>query len=132
MEAYLWTFVNYEQNNRTRLLLMAEFAYNNAKNASTDHIPFELNYGYFSRVFYEENINPYSKLKAANKLLTKFQKLIIVYKKNIYYIQKLQKQVYEKAVKPRSYTLSNKVWLNSKYFKIKQNCKLESKFFELF
>ena len=40
MEAYLRAFVNFEQNDRARLLPMAEFAYNNAKNASTGHTPF--------------------------------------------------------------------------------------------
>ena len=46
MEAYLWAFVNFEQNDRARLLPMAEFAYNNAKNSSTGHTLFELNCGY--------------------------------------------------------------------------------------
>ena len=46
MEAYLQTFVNFEHNDWVRLLPMAEFAYNNAKNASTDHTPFALNYDY--------------------------------------------------------------------------------------
>ena len=50
MEAYLRAFVNFEQNDWVRLLPMAEFAYNNAKNASTDHTPFELNYGYHPRM----------------------------------------------------------------------------------
>ena len=46
MEAYLQTFVNFEQNDWARFLPMAEFAYNNAKNASTGHTPFELNCGF--------------------------------------------------------------------------------------
>ena len=33
---------------------------------------------------------------------------------------------------PRRYTLNNKIWLNSKYIKTKQNCKLEFRFFDLF
>ena len=37
MEAYLRAFVNFEQNDWARLLPMAEFAYNNAKNATTGH-----------------------------------------------------------------------------------------------
>ena len=32
-------------------------------------------------------------------------------------------------MKPKSYALGDKVWLNSKYIKIKQNRKLEAKFF---
>ena len=46
MKAYLQAFVNFEQNNWARVLPMAEFAYINAKNASTGHTPFELNFGY--------------------------------------------------------------------------------------
>ena len=55
MEAYLRVFVNFEQNDWARLLLIAEFAYNNttynnAKNATTSYNSFELNYGYHPRV----------------------------------------------------------------------------------
>ena len=39
---------------------MAEFAYNNTKNASTDHTPFELNYGYYPQMSYKEDVNPRS------------------------------------------------------------------------
>lgn len=46
MKAYLWAFVNFEQNDWPRLLPMAEFAYNNDKNASASHTPFELNCNY--------------------------------------------------------------------------------------
>ena len=46
MEAYLRAFVNFEQNDWAKLLPMAEFAYNNAKNASTGFTPFKLNCGY--------------------------------------------------------------------------------------
>ena len=47
MEAYLWIFVNFEQNDWARLLPMAEFAYNNAKNPSTGYTSFKLNCGYY-------------------------------------------------------------------------------------
>ena len=36
---------------------MAEFAYNNAKNTSTNYTPFELNYGYYPRVLYKEDLD---------------------------------------------------------------------------
>ena len=45
MEAYLQAFVNFEQNDWGKILPMAEFAHNNAKNASTGYTPFELNCG---------------------------------------------------------------------------------------
>ena len=53
-------------------------------------------------------------------------------KKNLHYAQKLQKQAYNKGVKPKSYAPSDKIWLNNKYIKTKQNRKLEAKFFRLF
>ena len=57
---------------------------------------------------------------------------MIVYRKNLYHAQKLQKQAHNKNVKPRSHVSSDKVWLNSKYLKIKQNQKLEARFFRPF
>lgn len=54
-------------------------------------------------------------------------------RKNLHYIQKFQKQYYNKVTKPRSYALGDKVWLNNKYIKTKnRNCKLEAKFFGTF
>ena len=39
---------------------MAEFVYDNAKNASTGHMPFELNCGYHPRISYKEEVDPCS------------------------------------------------------------------------
>lgn len=49
--------------------------------------------------------------------------------KDLYYIQKLPEQDHDKVVKPKSYALDSKVWLNNKYIEIKRNDKLEAKFF---
>ena len=78
MKAYLQAFVNFEQNDWAQLFLMAEFAYNNAINASTGHTLFELNSGYHFCVSYKEDLNPHSKLKIAEKLSSKLQNLIAV------------------------------------------------------
>ena len=48
---------------------MAEFAYNNAKNASTGYTCFELNFEYNSWMFYKEDVDPCSKSKSADELL---------------------------------------------------------------
>ena len=53
-------------------------------------------------------------------------------RKNFYHAQELQKRAYNKGVNLRSYAPGDKIWLNSKYIKIKQNQKLKAKFFELF
>ncbi len=65
---------------------MAEFAYNNAKNANTGHIPFELNYSYYPRVFFEEDVNPRSRFRFANELTKELRELIEVCCKNLLYI----------------------------------------------
>ena len=57
--------------------------------------------------FFEKNINPCSKSKSADKLLTELQKLMTVCRKNLYHSQELQKQAYNKSVKPESYTSGN-------------------------
>ncbi len=108
---------------------MAEFAYNNMKNASTGHTPFELNSGFHLRVSYKEDVDPRSQSKSADKLATELRELMAVYKENFQHAQELQKRYHDKHVKPRSYTLGDKVWLNSKYIKNKRNRKLEAKFF---
>ena len=108
---------------------MAEFAYNNAKNASTGHTPFELNCGYHPRMSYEDDVDPRSKSKSADNLSAELRELMIVCRENLHHAQELQKRAHDKGVKPRSYAPGDKVWLNSKYIKTKQNRKLEAKFF---
>ena len=73
MKAYLQAFMNFERNNWARLLLMAEFVYNNVKNLSNGHTPFELNCSYHFCVFFEENTNPCSQLKSADELLAEHE-----------------------------------------------------------
>ena len=52
-----------------------------------------------------------------------------VCRENLYHAQELQKQGYNKGVKPRNYAPGDIIWLNSKYINTKQNQKLEAKFF---
>ncbi len=111
---------------------MVEFAYNNAKNASTDHTPFKLKYGYYSRISFKEDIDPRLRSCSTNKLAEELRKLMKVCCQNLLHTQELQKRAYDKEIKSRSYAPGEKVWLNSKYIKIKRNKKLESKFFRPF
>ena len=111
---------------------MAEFAYNNAKNTSIGHTLFELNCGYYPRMSYKEEVEFSSKAKLAAELSAELRELMIVCRENIYHTQKLQKTAHDKGLKPRSYAFGNKIWLNSKYIKIKQNQKFETKFFRSF
>ena len=128
MKAYFWAFVHFEQNNWAQLLPMAEFAYNNAKNASTGFMPFELNYGYHPRVSYEEELDLRSQSKTIKELSFKLWNLMAVCQQNLQHAQKLQKRAHNKGTKPQSYALGNKVWLSSKHLKTKRNRKLKAKF----
>ena len=69
IKTYLWAFVNFEQKDWAKLLPMTEFASNNAKNSSIGHTPFKLNCGYHFCVSFEEDTDPYSQSKSADKLL---------------------------------------------------------------
>ena len=79
---------------------MAEFAYNNSKNASTSYMPFELNCDYHLWMSYKEEVDPRSQSKSADKLSEKLRELMIIFYENFYHAQKLQKQAHDKGVKP--------------------------------
>ena len=132
MEAYLRAFVYWEQDDWARLLLMAEFAYNNAKNASTGHMLFKLNCGYHPIVSFKENVDLRLKSRSANKLVEELRELMEVCCQNLFHAQELQKKAHDKGVKSHNYALNKKVWLNSKYIKTKKNKKLKNKFFGSF
>ena len=102
MEAYFQAFVNFEQNDWARLLFIVEFAYNNAKNAYTGYTLFELNCEYHLCVFYkeEEIFDPRLQSKTAEQLSSKLRNLMAVCQQNFHHAQELQKQAYNKGVKP--------------------------------
>ena len=72
IEAYFLAFINFEQNNWARLLPIAEFAYNNTKNASTGQ-------SYHSWISYKDEVNPCSKSKSADKLSAELKELMIIF-----------------------------------------------------
>ena len=70
---------------------MTEFAYNNARNASTGHTPFELNCGYHPRILYKKDVDLRSQSKSADKLSAELRELMIVCRENLHHAQKFQK-----------------------------------------
>ncbi len=64
---------------------MTEFAYNNTKNASTSHTPFELNYEYYPRVFFKNETNFCSRSCSIDKLAKELRKLIEICCQNLLY-----------------------------------------------
>lgn len=70
---------------------MAEFAYNNSKNASIVHMFFELKHGYNPYVFFEDEVDFYSKSCLANELTKKLRKLMLICQQNLFHSQNVQK-----------------------------------------
>ena len=50
LEQYLCVYCNYQQDNWSKLLPLAEFAYNNAPSATTGVSPFFANKGYYPNI----------------------------------------------------------------------------------
>ncbi len=71
---------------------MAKFAYNNTKNASTSHTPFELNCGYQPKVSFEEDIDPCLRSRSVNELAEELKELREVCCQNLLHAQELQKE----------------------------------------
>ena len=78
---------------------MAKFVYNNFKNASTSHTPFELNCGYHLRMLYKEEVDFRSESKSADELSEKLRELMVICRENLYHSQELQKWAHGKGVK---------------------------------
>ena len=64
---------------------MAEFAYNNVKNASTDFTPFKLNCGYHLWISYKENLDPRSQSKTAEELSSELRNMMAACQQNLYH-----------------------------------------------
>lgn len=60
-------------------LFIAKFVYNNIKNINTSFTLFKLNCDYYSHIFYQDNINPYSNSYLTNKLANELKYLMFIY-----------------------------------------------------
>lgn len=108
---------------------MAEFAYNNAKNISTVQTPIEFQCGFYSRVLFKTNVDPYSGSCLAKKLADELRELIKICCQTLLYAQELQKRAQNQGLLSWSYATGEKTWLNSNFIKTKQNRKIEKMFF---
>ena len=55
---------------------MPEFTYNDSKNASINHTLFKLNWSYYPKVAFKENVDLRLRSRSANKLAEELKKLI--------------------------------------------------------
>lgn len=88
LEQYLRAYVNYQQDNWTDWLAIAEFAYNNSLSSSTKLTPFFANYGFHPRFEIKKNPSVTSPLpKEVKHLTTNFANLEAFVKTELRYAQ---------------------------------------------
>lgn len=57
---------------------MADFAYNNAKKVSIDHTPFELYYGYYPHISFENNADSHTRSHLVEELIKDLRDLMSI------------------------------------------------------
>jgi hypothetical protein len=126
LETYLRCFVNYQQDDWTRMLPSGEYAYNSSVNATTGRSPFELVYRFIPNM----QMNPpteegFSKIGAPDALDTveEHAKEISEYKEIWNKAQETSKKYYDKKHKQRSYRIGSEVLLSSRNLKLRKPCK---------
>ena len=97
LETYLRHYCNHNQDNWAAILDLAEFSYNNAIHSSTNHSPFEANYGYHPQD--PSAITSIDTVPAANNHLARLRRLHQELKENIKDAQENQARFYNQRVK---------------------------------
>lgn len=78
-------------------------------NANISYTSFEPNYNYYPHISFKDKVNFHTKSRLTNKLAKKLKELMSICQQILFHAQKLQKQAYDKRVKPCSYTPDDKV-----------------------
>jgi hypothetical protein len=117
LEQYLRIFCHYQQDDWHDLLPLAEFAYNNAKHASTQLSPFYANYGYHPRMSiidqlpHDQGINP-----TADAFIRKLEQIHHDLIRNLREAQAKYKESYDAKTKdPPLFKVGDLVWLSRKH-----------------
>ena len=116
LEQYLRSYTNYQQDNWSSLLPLAEFTYNNTNNESTGVSPFFANKGYHPALAVEPNLPVPS--AEAQQYIAELDKLHAELKRNISQAQ-VQYQKYadqHRALAP-PFKVGDQVYVKAKYFR---------------
>lgn len=111
LEQYLRCFLNYQQDDWSKLLPLAEFAYNNTVHASTNQTPFFALYGYHPRfsIHIPRVVCHSPEAKARIQTLKEIQEDL---KFHIGVAQETQARYYNQHVQaPPDFNVGDKVWL---------------------
>ena len=129
LEQYLRIYVNYQQDNWARLLLMAKYAYNNAVNASTSQTPSKALMGYNSDFDIEMSWEPEPASHNTQKCIEKLDALRKQLQASWEQARIAQKKYYNKKHLEKSFNIGNQVYLAAKNITTRRpNDKLNLKF----
>src|SRR6201996_2184318 len=116
LEQYIRMFTNYQQDNWSSLLPLAEFSYNNAPNASTGLSPFFANKGYDPAI----TIHPEYELASsrAHKFVTDLSELHEELRKAILLSQEhYQRSADKNRIPPPNFKVGDRVFVKAKFFR---------------
>jgi transposase InsO family protein len=120
IEQYLRHYINYEQNDWSHFLPMAQFAYNNAIHSTTQETPFFTNYGY-NPTLIGEPFNKEQIAKEADNTVKTIQKLHAQLSKDIDFMNiRMAKYYNENHQKGPDFKKGEKVFLLQKNIKTKR------------
>jgi hypothetical protein len=122
IEQYLRIYCNYQQDNWTDLLSLAEFAYNNSHQPTINHSPFYANYGYNP----DFTVNPRGSTPAVPAAKTYAEDLRLLHDELIEHIKSAQNQharYYDAKHKRIEFSVGDKVWLSAANIKTQRPSK---------
>ena len=113
VEQYLRIYCNYQQDNWSDLLSLAEFSYNNAQHSTIGCSPFYANYGYNPQ--FSVDIRQFSQypVPAAKEMAERLKTLHEDLSELIKVAQNQQAKYYDAKHKRVEYQVGDKVWLLS-------------------
>src|SRR5258707_2726674 len=122
LEQYLWGYTNYQQDNWVTLLLMAEFTYNNATNATTGVSPFFANKGYHPEL--TSDLQAETSSAKAQAFVADLEHIQAELKENIAQAQeRYRKNVDKHRVEAPKLNISNQAYVKAKFFRTRQPSK---------
>src|SRR5258708_29073432 len=122
LEQYLQGYMNYQQDDWATLLLMAEFAYNNAMNTTTGVSPFFTNKGYHL----ELTLDPQAKTSSAKAqaFVADLECIQVELKENIAQAQeRYQKNTDKHRAEAPELNIGNQAYVKAKFFRTRQPSK---------
>src|SRR5258706_12346170 len=126
LEQYLWAYMNYQQDDWSSLLPLAEFAYNNAMNETTGVSPFFTNKGYHPSFATEPNEQVTS--PEAQHFISDLDDLHTELKWSIMRAQECYQKYTDKHRSPAPLLkIGNRVYVKAKYFRTTRPLKKLSK-----